>query len=98
MHCATDGPRYDIAHIVARIAGEEGRDHPRQKLVRWLRAEGLEQLIGPLNRAYAQRTDIERRNAPASAVFAACRSCDDLTAVFGRTPYFAITDGLHPLY
>ena len=86
MHCATDGPRYDIAHIVARIAGEEGRDHPRQRLARWLRAEGLEQLIGPLNRAYAKRTDFERRVSPTSAVHSACRSCDDLIPIFGLSP------------
>lgn len=53
MHCEPKNePRYDIAHIVARIAGEEGRDHPRQKAVARLRARGLEDRVADFNKSY----------------------------------------------
>ena len=44
---------YEVAHLVARLSGEEGPDHPRQKAVRWLESHGLGAKVGGLNQDYA---------------------------------------------
>lgn len=43
---------YEIAHLVARLAGEEGPGHPRQKAVRWLESHGLGAKVGGFNQDY----------------------------------------------
>lgn len=44
---------YEVAHIVARLGGEEGPDHPRQKAVRWLESHGFGAKVGGFNQDYA---------------------------------------------
>ena len=45
-------PYYEIAHIQARLAGEEGADHPRQRLCAFLEREGHRDRIARANEFY----------------------------------------------
>lgn len=49
----TDELNYEAAHLVARVSGEEGLDHPRQKAVRWLEEHGHGAKVGGFNQEYA---------------------------------------------
>lgn len=44
----------EIAHLIARLAGEEGPDHPRQKAVAWLEADGRSAEVAKFNKRYRQ--------------------------------------------
>ena len=46
---------YEIAHIEARLAGEEGADHPRQRLCTFLEQEGYRDRIARANEFYEFR-------------------------------------------
>ena len=45
---------YETARLVARLAGEEGPDHPRQISARWLEASGYGAKVGRFDQAYHQ--------------------------------------------
>ena len=45
---------YEIAHLVARLGGEEGPNHSRQKAARWLEEHGLGAKVGRFNQSYAR--------------------------------------------
>ena len=69
----TDEPNYEIAHLVARLAGEEGHDHPRQKAARWLCGNGSPAELAEFNCRYARATDFARRLSPWGTVISAAR-------------------------
>ncbi|MDH0200704.1 hypothetical protein [Comamonas aquatica] len=46
---------YEIAHIKARLAGEEGADHPRQRLCAFLEQEGHRDRVARANEFYEFR-------------------------------------------
>ena len=46
---------YEIAHLKARIAGEESEDHPRQDAVRWLARNQRHACIAKFNKDYEAR-------------------------------------------
>lgn len=71
----TDEPNYEVAHLVARLAGEEGPDHPRQKAARWLARNGHAPELAEFNYRYARAPEFVRRLAPANAVRTAGRAC-----------------------
>lgn len=48
-------PYYEIAHIQARLAGEEGADHPRQRLCAFLKREGHLDRVARANEFYEFR-------------------------------------------
>lgn len=75
---ASDPDPFEIAHIVARFAGEEGHDHPRQKVTRWL-GDHHEDKVGAFNEAYALR--YRGYNSPHAAVLGALSDVlgDDIT-------------------
>ena len=50
----SDDHTYEVAHLVARLAGEEGPGHPRQKVVRWLEVNDLGAEVAKFNQSYAQ--------------------------------------------
>ena len=52
MSQPSDDHPYETAHLVARLAGEEGPGHPRQISARWLEANHPEK-IGDFNRAHS---------------------------------------------
>ena len=51
---------FETAHLVARLAGEEGPGHPRQISARWLEANHPEK-IGDFNRAHSKYLSCFRR-------------------------------------
>ena len=60
--------QYEVAHLIARLAGEEGPDHPRQKAVRWLEASGASaQDIAGFNQRFSCHPDRDR--AVGNAIF-----------------------------
>ena len=62
---SNDDP-YETAHLVARLAGEEGPEHPRQKIARWLKGGGRGDDIARFNQLYAEscaRHAHDRRHA-----------------------------------
>ena len=44
----------EIAHLIARLAGEEGPDHPRQKAAAWPEADGRGAEVAGFNKRYRQ--------------------------------------------
>jgi len=58
-----------VAHLVARLTGEEGPGHPRQKAARWLEKHGWEGQIAQFNVAYSAR--MRGYNIPSTATFGA---------------------------
>ena len=63
----TDDRSHEVDHVVARLAGEEGRDHPRQKAVAWLEEHGCG--ISAFNEAFGSR--MRGFNTAATATFGA---------------------------
>ena len=54
MSQPSDDRSYEVAHLVARFAGEEGPEHPRQRAVRWLETNDLGAEVAKFNQSYAR--------------------------------------------
>lgn len=73
---ASDPDPFEVAHIVARFAGEEGHDHPRQRVVRWLEDHGHHNKVAEFNEAY-------KACARLHPTWASWAAREALTALFG---------------
>ena len=76
---------YEIAHLVARLGGEEGPDHPRQKAARWPEEHGWEGQIAQFNDAYSVR--MRDYNTSSTATLGAL--ADTLGLAEARRVYFS---------
>lgn len=56
---------HELDHYIGRLSGE-GPDHPRQKIIHWLKTSGREDAVAHFNSLYAQAV--------------ACHAGKDLTA------------------
>lgn len=64
-----DDRSHEVDHTVARLAGEEGPEHPRQKAACRIEKHGGEGQIAQFNVAYSTR--MRGYNTPGTATFGA---------------------------